>query len=54
MDKRCAQCWFSRVVVSENGLHHVCCFSQKTAIRCMTGEIDMFKGIYGERRTDNE
>ena len=32
----------SRMVISENGLHSICCLSEKKAIDCMFGEKDHY------------
>ena len=41
----CEKCLNSRPVVSENGLHPICCLSQKKVIDCMTGKKDHFVTI---------
>lgn len=38
----CEKCLNSRPIVSENGLHSICCLSQKKAINCITGKKDHF------------
>lgn len=40
--KRCDDCANSRTIVSENGFHSVCCFSQKRAMDCFMGKKDYF------------
>ncbi len=40
--KDCEKCLHSRVIVSENGYHSVCCLSQKAAIDCMTNKKSQF------------
>ena len=40
--KKCDSCLNSRLVVSENGLHSVCCLSEKNAVDCMLGEKDKY------------
>lgn len=42
---KCDSCLNSRIVVSENGLHSICCLSEKKAIACMFGEKDSFVSI---------
>ena len=33
----CDTCLFSRVIVSENGIHCICCLSTKSAMNCLLG-----------------
>ena len=40
--KDCEKCLHSRLIVSENGYHSVCCLSQKKAVDCMTGKKSQF------------
>lgn len=46
--KKCEGCIHSRVIVSENGHHSVCCLPQKTAIGCMTERKDCFIALNKE------
>lgn len=39
---KCDSCLNSRMVVSENGLHSVCCLSKKKAVDCMLGKKDNY------------
>ena len=39
----CEKCHNSRVIISENGFHYVCCFGVKTAINCMSGMKVLYK-----------
>lgn len=39
----CKSCHNSRVIISENGFHYVCCFTTKTAINCMMGVKVLYK-----------
>jgi hypothetical protein len=32
---KCDKCANSRVVISENGLHSICCLSQQKAVDCL-------------------
>lgn len=41
MDK-CEKCLHSRPIISENGIHSVCCLSQKSAVDCVTGKKSQF------------
>lgn len=41
---KCDTCLFSRAVVSENGIHYVCCLSQKKALDCLIGTKDYYDG----------
>lgn len=36
--QKCEECLHSRMIVSENGYHTICCLSQKKAVDCMTGK----------------
>lgn len=40
--KDCEKCLHSRLIVSENGYHSVCCLSQKAATDCMIGKKSQF------------
>lgn len=42
---KCECCLNSRAVISENGLHYVCCLSQRAAVNCMTGKLSHFKEL---------
>ena len=42
---KCDKCGHSRMVVSENGFHNVCCLSNKEQMKCLTGEKDRFDDI---------
>ena len=42
----CERCLNSRVIVSENGRHKVCCLTQKKAIDCMIGKKSHFVSLY--------
>lgn len=35
---KCEDCLNARRVLSENGLHALCCLSEKKAIECLTGK----------------
>ena len=37
---KCDGCINSRRVISENGLHSVCCLSEKVAVDCIIGKKD--------------
>lgn len=39
---KCDSCLNSRMVTSENGLHSICCLSEKKAVACMFGEKDHY------------
>ena len=39
----CEKCHNSRVIISENGFHYVCCFGVKKAIECMQGVKVLYK-----------
>ena len=40
--KDCEKCLHSRLIISENGYHSVCCLSQKAATDCMIGKKNHF------------
>lgn len=43
---KCETCLNSRAVVSENGIHHICCLSDKVAVDCMIDKIDRYEKRY--------
>ena len=43
--KKCEGCLHSRMIVSENGYHAVCCLSQKKAMDCMFGKQSHFATV---------
>ena len=43
-ENRCDVCTNSRAVVSENGIHYVCCLSKKRALDCLMGTKDYYDG----------
>ena len=51
---RCDSCLNSRIVVSENGLHSICCLSEKKAVDCMTKTKDYYaeipKSVWGNKK----
>lgn len=46
--KKCDSCLNSRIVVSENGLHSICCLSEKKAVACMLGKKDSYLEYRGK------
>ena len=38
---KCDNCINSRSVISENGIHRVCCLSEKDAVNCLIGKKDL-------------
>ena len=40
--KKCEECLCSRMIVSENGYHAVCCLSQKKAMDCIMDKKSHF------------
>ena len=42
---KCDSCLNSRIIVSENGLHSVCCLSEKKAVECITKEKNHYEEI---------
>ena len=47
--KKCKECSHSKIVISDNGYHSVCCLTQKAAIDCMTGKKDKFVTMNKDR-----
>ena len=43
-DSRCDVCLNSRAVVSENGIHYVCCLTEKQCLDCLMGVKDSYDG----------
>lgn len=43
---RCDVCLNSRAVVSENGIHYVCCLSKKKVLACLMGAKDYYDGYF--------
>lgn len=39
---KCDYCLNSRPVLSENGIHYICCLSSKKAMDCMIGKKDYY------------
>ena len=37
---KCDNCLNARKIISENGLHSVCCLSEKVAVDCLVGKKD--------------
>ena len=37
---KCDNCINSRVIISENGTHSICCLNDKKAVNCMLGKKD--------------
>lgn len=37
---KCDDCLNSRRIISENGLHSVCCLSENVAVECIIGKKD--------------
>lgn len=55
MIRDCDTCFHnSRVIVSENGIHTVCCLSNRAAFKCVTGEKDRYvKNPSAKENTDD-
>ena len=45
---RCDKCVNARFIVSENGIHPICCLSQKKAVDCLMGKINHYAPWKGE------
>lgn len=45
---KCDSCVYSRIVVSENGFHHLCGLSSTKAVECLTGYKEYYKAIRKE------
>ena len=37
---KCDNCLNSRRIISENGMHSICCLSEKLAVDCIIGKKD--------------
>lgn len=40
---KCDSCLNSRIVISENGVHSVCCLSEKKEVECITKEKNHYE-----------
>lgn len=40
--ENCEVCLNSRLIISENGYHSICCLSDKKAMDCMSGKKNYF------------
>lgn len=49
--KDCEKCLHSRLIISENGHHSVCCLSQKAAMDCMIDKKSQFVAL---KRDEND
>ena len=47
-ESKCDSCVYSRIVVSENGFHHLCGLSSQKAVKCITGHKEYYKAIRKE------
>lgn len=45
---KCCSCVYSRMAISENGLHPLCGLSSKKAVKCLTGHTEYYKEIRKE------
>lgn len=45
---KCDSCVYSRIVVSENGFHHLCGLSSTKAVKCLTGHTEYYKALRDE------
>ena len=54
MNSKCETCANSRIVVSENGFHPICCLSEKKAIDCHIGTKDHYISLVGKCKFDEE
>lgn len=52
MASKCDTCLNSRAIVSENGIHCICCLPEGLAFLCQIGKVDRYKTLIGE--TPNE
>lgn len=52
--KKCDSCLNSRIVISENGLHSICCLSEKKAVDCLTNKEDSYKGFSPKKKGGSE
>lgn len=51
---RCDTCFNSRVIISENGYHSICCLSQKKGIDCITKQKDYYAENPSTRKPQKE
>jgi len=42
---KCDNCLNARSVVSENGIHRVCCLSENEALSCLIGKENYYVGV---------
>ena len=42
---KCDLCINSRAIISENGLHYICCLSEKKAMECILNVNEHFRYI---------
>ena len=47
-ESKCGSCFFSRIVVSENGFHHLCGLPSQKAVKCLTGHTEYYKAVRKE------
>lgn len=47
--QKCEKCLHSRMIVSENGYHAVCCLSQKKAMDCIIGKKSSFVSVKADK-----
>ena len=45
---KCYSCVYSRMAISENGLHPLCGLSSKKVVKCLTGHTEYYKAIRKE------
>ena len=49
---KCEQCLRSRMIISENGTHPICCLSQKKAMDCLTGTKSYFVTVLKDNKKE--
>lgn len=45
MKMKCDTCLKSRPIISENGIHYICCLSSRSANNCISGKKDKYISI---------
>ena len=52
--ENCEVCLNSRVIISENGFHPICCLSNKKAMDCISGKKNYFITLKKDVCTNEE
>lgn len=49
---QCKECLHSRLIISENGYHPVCCLSKKKAMDCLIGKKNWFATVKKDKNNN--